>query len=181
MDEQALLSAAQALDENAFALIFDTYYKPIFGYILHHTRHIETAEDLAARVFQRLLEQCAEGNAPERALKAWLFRVAHNLIIDEARRQRYREHASLDEPLPLYSKDLEETITNNLLTAELHKALGQLPLPQRDVLILRFLMALSLEETAQILGKSVGAVKTLQHRALETLRRQFSMKESYHE
>jgi RNA polymerase sigma-70 factor (ECF subfamily) len=155
-------------------MIFDTYYRPLYRYIYHHVRHVETAEDVTGQVFQRFLAVLRSPSAPDRHLKAWLFRVAHNLIMDESRRQRYREYQPLDAETGLIQAavDVESDVTRRLLVDQTQAALDTLTPMQREVIILRFLSELSLEETAHILHMNVGAVKAMQHRALATLRRQ---------
>lgn len=182
-NDDELLQRAGQLDFRALEMIFDTYYRPLYRYIYHHIRHVETAEDLAGQVFQRLLTVLQSPSAPDRHLKAWLFRVAHNLITDESRRQRYREHEPLDaETLTLETGgDVETDVTRRLLVDQTRAALDSLTPMQREVIILRFLSELSLEETAHILNMNVGAVKAMQHRALAALRRRLISQETYEE
>lgn len=170
-DEQTLLHHAKKFDENALAAIFDHYYRPIYAYIYHATSHVQTAEDLTAKVFHRFLESLHNGQAPEQHLKAWLFRVVHNLVIDEARRQVFRLHDPLEDDIPAENVDLESVAEQTLITEQVQAAMHQLTLKQRAVIILRFLEGFDISEVAQILQLTVGAVKAQQHRALETLRR----------
>jgi RNA polymerase sigma-70 factor, ECF subfamily len=169
LEDDELLLRAQAFDEEALAGIFDRYYKPIFRYIYHQIHHVETAEDLAAKVFQRLLEQFTSDNAPIYHLKAWLFRVATHLVIDDSRRQRHRDYVPLDEsePHPLLT---EVNFESGLLLEEAKAALSQLTSQQRNVIILRYLVDLSPDEVADVLDLTLGAVKALQHRGLTALR-----------
>jgi RNA polymerase sigma-70 factor (ECF subfamily) len=170
LDDDELLQRAHRLDENALATIFDTYYKPIFRYIYHQIHHVETAEDLAAKVFQRLLEQFSIGSGPTYHLKAWLFKVATNVLVDDSRRQRHRDYVLLEEN-EQQLLIIEENFETRLLVKEAKLALTQLTPQQRNVIILRYLVELSLEEVAEILDLTVGAVKALQHRGLVSLRR----------
>jgi RNA polymerase sigma-70 factor (ECF subfamily) len=172
-DEQRLLLDARLYDAEALALIFDTYYDSIFRYIYVRVGHEQVSEDLAAQVFQRLLAHLREGRGPEQFLKAWLFRVAENLIIDDARRGVYRTHAPLDGAS-------EIAVTNNegdpLVLGQLRAALDQLPPAQRQAVTLRYLLEFSNEEIAQVMNLSVGAVKAHVHRGLTTLRGKLSEK-----
>lgn len=170
-DEQDLMARARAFDEAALATIFDRYYGVIYRYLYFHTGHKETAEDLSGQVFRRLLDALRAGAGPERHLKAWLFRVAANLNIDEARRGQHREHLPLDESLGELETALEDGVEQKILVARLHAALDELTAPQRTAIILRYLMEMPNEDAAQIMETTVGAVKALQQRALASLRR----------
>lgn len=170
-DEKALLSRARALDEEALSILFDRYYEPLYRYIYHHVGHVQVAEDLAARVFHRLLEQLHAGRGPDRHLKAWLYRVARNLVIDESRRRKHRDHMRLDERLTDEEQDVPEQAQANILHRQARAALEKLTPRQRDVIILKYLEQYENEEIARLLGLSVGAVKALQHRGLAALRR----------
>lgn len=175
--EHGLLARARLHDSDTLALIFDTYYAAIFRYIYVRVGHKETAEDLAAHVFQRLLAHLHDGRGPEQFLKAWLFRVAENLIIDEARRGALRTHAPLDDNAGWLSSSPDEDdpiVLNNLRTA-----LEQLPSVQRQAVTLRYLLELSNDDIAQIMNLSVGAVKAHVHRGLTALRNNMSEKTSH--
>ncbi|GAB4479985.1 MAG: sigma-70 family RNA polymerase sigma factor [Anaerolineae bacterium] len=173
-DEKTLLRLAHDLDEGALAEIFDTYYVPLYRYIYHHVGHVQTAEDLTARVFQRMLEKLHAGRGPRHHLKGWLYRVAHNVIIDETRRQGHRSHAPLDEHIPDADAAPEEQAQQAILAEHARRALMDLAPRQRAAVTLRYLMGLNNEEVARSLGLSVGAVKALQHRGLDTLRRRLA-------
>jgi RNA polymerase sigma-70 factor (ECF subfamily) len=173
-NEPDILRRARDLEEEALAAIFDHYYPPIYRYIYHHVGHIETAEDLAAKVFQRLLQQFHADSGPEHHLKAWLYRVAGNLIIDESRRQQHRDHQPLDPDALIDSLNIEELSENHLLTTQVHAALLRLTIRYRDVIILRYLAEMSADEIAELMEMTVGAVKALQHRALTALRRELT-------
>lgn len=173
-DERALLNRVKALDEAALAQVFDTYYPVLYRYFYYHVAHVQTAEDLAAQVFQRLLAHLRAGNGPDQHLKAWLFRVAQNLLVDDSRRFIHRNHAPLEEDTPDEQRHVEEHAHNALLREQIQAHLLELTPPQRDVIILRFLMDMTNPEIAQMLNTTVGAVKALQNRALNALRRKLA-------
>jgi RNA polymerase sigma-70 factor (ECF subfamily) len=170
-DEQTLLERARRFNEEALAAIFDTYYVPLYRYIYHHVGHVETAEDLTARTFQRMLEQFNKGKGPKSHLKAWLYRVAHNLVVDESRRQKHRDHAPLDDSLPAGGTRPEEQAQHTILAEQARRALHHLSPKQRAVVILKYLMGMNNDEVAQTLAISTGAVKSLHQRGLAALRR----------
>jgi RNA polymerase sigma-70 factor (ECF subfamily) len=171
IDEQELLHQARTLDESALGAIFDTYYQPLYRYIYYHVRHKETAEDLTADLFSRMQAQIAKGRGPTRHLKAWLYRVAHNLVIDESRRRVHRDHEPLDERIASCEQDVETQVQTSILQQQAWNALDKLTAKQRTVIVLRFLEGQGNEEIARILKMPVGAVKSLQHRGLASMRR----------
>ena len=170
-NEQDLLQRARALEESALATIFDQYYENIYRYIYYYVGHVETAEDMTAEVFHRLLEQLSVGHGPERYLKAWLYRVAHNVIIDEARRLPRHSYLELAEELTATDPNPEEQAQQAILAQQARQALYRLTPKQRSVIILRFLEGMDHDEIAQVLAMPIGAIKSLQHRALASMRR----------
>jgi RNA polymerase sigma-70 factor (ECF subfamily) len=171
VDEQELLRRARTLDEPALGAIFDTYYLPLYRYIYYHVRHVATAEDLAAEVFARMLARMAKGRGPKRHLRAWLYRVAHNLIVDESRRRVHRDHEPLEEGMASSEPDTETQVQTSILWQAAWEALGELTTKQRAVIVLRYLEGQGNAEIARVVRMSVGAVKALQHRGLASMRR----------
>ncbi len=159
---------AGSISAEGLAEIFDTYYEPLYRYAYVHLRDHDAAEDIAAAVFHKLLDSVQKGHMPVTP-RAWLYQVARNLIIDHVRRQRHRDHAPLTNTLAV-TENVESTVEALLRAECAHEAILRLNERQRDVIILRFLQGLDVSEVAAILNVSVGAVKTLQHRALENLR-----------
>ncbi len=171
VDEKALLRRARSLDDSALGVVFDTYYPLLYRYIYHHVHHRATAEDLAGEVFARLLAHLAEGRGPKRHLKAWLYRVAHNLVIDESRRRIHRDHEPLDDWSIPDELDVEMQAQATLTWRQARAALDELSPKQRAVIILKYLEGYDNKEISLILELSVGAVKSLQHRGLASMRR----------
>lgn len=169
IEERDLLRRARQLDEAALATVFDTYFPALYRYFYHHVHQAQTAEDLAAEVFCRMLEQLAKGSGPRKHLRAWLYRVAYNLIVDNSRRSVHRNHDSLEEDTACATLDMEERTDALLLRAEARAALMSLTPQQREVIILKFLEGYENQEVARILGTTVGAVKALQHRGLAAM------------
>ena len=169
--EQALLRGARELDEPALSTIFETYYLPLYRYIYQHLRHRATAEDLTAEVFSRMVEQLAGGRGPEQHLRAWLYRVAHNLVVDHARRQVHRDHDPLDEASVSTGPDVAMEVHAAIQRERAVTALQRLTTAQRAVIILKYVEGYTNAEVASMLDLSVGAVKALQHRGLASMRR----------
>ncbi len=178
IDEGELLRGARSLDEMALGAIFDIYYPLLYRYIYHHTGQQATAEDLTAEVFARMLEQLADGQGPRRHLRGWLYRVAHNLVIDESRRRVHRDHEPLDDGIAIAEADVEAQTEMAMWRQEARAALEALTPKQRAVIILKYLEGYGNREVSRILEMSVGAVKSLQHRALAAMRRQLETGEA---
>jgi RNA polymerase sigma-70 factor (ECF subfamily) len=170
-DERELLQRVVALDESALGTVFDAYYKPLYRYIAHHIGHAGTAEDLTAEVFSRLLEEISRGRGPKRHLRAWLYRVAHNLAVDQLRRFEHRKDERLDEAMASSNPGVPAQAEAAILGEQARAALGELTPKQRDVIILKYLEGYGNDEVAHILGMSVGAVKSLRYRGLVAIRR----------
>ena len=167
--EQALLEQARDLDDRALGQIHDRYYPEIYRYALYRTGRTEVAEDIASEVFLRLLDALHKGRAPQTTLRGWLYGVAANMVADHFRRAP-RESTALDENTPAASSPAAEAELR-LRHHDVRAALRELTRDQQETLTLRFGEGLSVEETAAVLGKSINAVKALQFRAVEALRR----------
>lgn len=170
--ELALLRQARTADETALAAIYDTYHTPLYRYIYRQVGDVETARDLTAQVFQRFLQALQRESGPERQLKAWLYRTAHNLVVDLYRRQEHRRHLPLEDQTLTSDADPAWQAEQQLLAADVREALRELTPDQRQVITLKFLAGMSNAEVASVIDKPVGAVKSLQHRALAALQRQ---------
>jgi RNA polymerase sigma-70 factor (ECF subfamily) len=174
IDETELLRRVRALDELALAAVFDIYYEPLYRYIYHHVGHATTAEDLAAEVFNRLLGKLEEGSGPRHYLKAWLYRVAHNLVVDDARRRKHRDHDPLDPDMADDSAGTAARAHHVIRAGHVQRALSALTDKQRTVVVMKYLEGWENEEIAFTLGLSVGAVKSLRVRGVDALRRELT-------
>jgi RNA polymerase sigma-70 factor (ECF subfamily) len=174
-NEKALLEQARRLDERALGQIHDRYYPEIYRYALYRTGRTEVADDVAGEVFLRLLDALHGGRPPRTTLRGWLFGVAANLVADHFRRAP-RESALLDDDVAAPGSAAAEA-EGRLQRQVIQAAIRQLTREQQEALALRFGSGLSLDETAAAMGKSVNAVKVLQFRALESLRRLLGVRE----
>ncbi len=170
-DEAALLRRAQQHDQTALGEIYDRYARRIHRYIYHRTGDVGLADDLTGDVFVRMLEAARSDRFAQTSLQAWLYRIAHNLVIDHYRRRP----VSPDLPLETYNgavADGPATMVEQRLSQErLRAAMKFLTEEQQQVLVLRFGEGLTAAEVADVLGKAETAVWALQHRALAALRR----------
>jgi RNA polymerase sigma-70 factor (ECF subfamily) len=149
--------------------IYDTYFPPIYNFIRLRVNDRPLAEDLASEVFVKLVTAIQGNNAPRQSLRGWLFRVARNAIYDHYGQQKQFPTTTLEEWLPTDS-DMEGQVIQAMDAQRARQAIRMLADDQQEVLVLRFGQGLSLQETADIMGRNVGAIKSLQFRAVDTLR-----------
>ncbi len=169
-DEATLLDRIRQYDQVALAQVYDEYYDRIYRYVFRFVGQVAAAEDLTANVFLRLLNAVRSGNEPRTNLLAWLYRVAHNLVVDSFRRGPAAEELELTEWLEGYEPDLTHIVEQKLQMERVRRALLELTPAQQQVIALKFLEGLDSLEVAAILDKSEGAIDALQHRALLALR-----------
>jgi len=170
-DEVRLIQRAQQGDPAAFAEIYDRHQPVIYRYIYYRVGDTATAEDLTSEVFVRMVEKIDAFTYRGRPILAWLYTIARNLVIDYRRRAGQAIMLSLDEQLVAESDDVELAAERGLTQRRLAVALARLTEDQRRVILLKFIEGLNNTEVARVLDKPVGAVKSLQHRALAALRR----------
>jgi RNA polymerase sigma-70 factor (ECF subfamily) len=167
-----LVKRAQALDAAALSSLFDTFYPKIYNYGLIHLQEAHAAEDLASDVMLKVLESIPKYRSRGVPLSAWVFRIARNRIVDIKRRGSWRREVGLtDTFVDGASTAPHSAIENALDYGQVSHALSYLTRVQEQVIVLRFLKDLDVATVAKILGRSESAVKSLQFRALTSLRR----------
>lgn len=180
--EARLLERAKAWDMEALAEIYDVYSPMLYRYAVRLLGDADLAEECVAETFSRFLHALKSGKGPKQYLKAYLFRIAHNWITDRYRRAK--PTLALDEAPPRFHSDPgqspEDEADRLLLQARVRQALFHLTPEQRQVIVLRFLEGWSHMEIAEALGKPVSAVKALQRRGLDALKRVLEREESGH-
>lgn len=170
-DERALLKRARAYDEEALGTLYDQYAPLIHSYLYRRVQDAQIAEDLTSEVFVRMLQAIQSENIWHTSFRGWLYRIAHNLVVDHLRKQPPVPTLALEEELVADHGDVESAVAERLSQQRLQAAIRLLTSDQQQVLALRFGEQLPARQVAEILGKSVGAVEVLQHRALVSLRR----------
>jgi RNA polymerase sigma-70 factor (ECF subfamily) len=169
-----LVTRAQQGDPQAFAVLYQRFADPIFHYCYAHCRDHTLAEDLTADLWLRVVETLPTfyfpAGASPAAFAGWIYRIARNLLVD-ATRQAHAPGTPLGPTLRAAEPPAEELVLRREGQQELHRALQQLTAAQREVLLLRFGAGWNWAEVGQWTGRSEGAVKLLQHRALRALRR----------
>jgi len=170
-DEARLIRRAKGGDPNAFAEIFDQHQPAIYRYCACRVGSDAVAEDLTSEVFVRLVEKIDDFTYRGRPLLAWLYTIARNLVNDHHRIKGRADLVALDDGLEASSPRPEDAANLALDHERLSTALEELTQDQRQVIVLKFFEDLDNRTVAQVMDKSYGAVKALQHRGLGALRR----------
>jgi RNA polymerase sigma-70 factor (ECF subfamily) len=174
IEEALLVERLTAYEADAWRLAFERYFPPIYRLAVRRTIQISTAEDVAADVFAEAAKGIGRYRYRGIPFRAWLFRIANNVIADHLKARRKwsggRQVEMLEETAAAIGADLD-------LQTDFNRALEYLTPEQKTVVLLRLVEGCSLLETATALGKSTGAVKQLQRRALAVLRERMSFQE----
>jgi len=171
--DHELIKQTQQGDKHAFGDLYETHAPAIFRYLFAHLDNSMDAEDLTGEVFLKAwlsLPNYIERGVP---FLAFLFRIAHNVLVDHYRQNNRLEHKTPDD-MDGYKADetIEpiEMVSSQMEHQQILKVLSNIREDYQSVLTLRFISELSPEETAQVMKRSVGAIRVLQHRALGALR-----------
>lgn len=171
-----LLSRARNKDRDAQRAIYERYFPPVFQFIRLRIDNREQAQDIAADVFLDFFEALGGSKPPSSHLRGWLFRVARNKIVDHYGREKRMNITELGDWIPgAVDSNPEQVAFQTLQGEQVKRALNMLVDEQQEVLILRFIQGLSIQETADLMDRSVSAIKSLQFRAVDTLRRVLSV------
>ncbi len=173
-NEDEVLTRASQGDREAFGLLYERYIDRIFNYVYYRTGNLHDAEDLTARVFQRAMNHIKNYTDRGVPFSAWLYRIAHNLVANWHRdRSRKQEIPINDVPvLPSKGDHPERNLVRSQEEEALLKLIRRLPGERQNLLILKFVENMSNAEIGAIMGRSEGAVKSLYHRTLLSLRDQ---------
>lgn len=170
--DAALVRRAQEGDLSALGQIYDRHQERLFRYIRCRVSNNDVAEDLTGELFMRMIANLPAYRLTAVPFVVWLYRIAYNLIVDHYR----QDGQTSDVPIEMAERgegaegNPASLVERQLAVEEVQRALEALDEGQREVLRLRFLAGLSLKEVAEIMDKSVAAVKTSQHRGLKMLR-----------
>ena len=169
----ALVRAAKSGDASAFGELYERYRDAIYRYCLSRTGTAHDAEDLTSDVFVKALHSIDRYQERGLPFVAFLYRIARNAAIDRSR--TLKQPLSVDELVtqPASRQNVEADAMLAVDRSILLAALTKLKTEHRDVIVMRFIEGYAALEVAQILGKTEGAIRTLQHRALERLRKEF--------
>ena len=174
LDINHLVRKAQKGDSASFAGLYEHFYDKIFRYVLFKSGSVADAEDITEEVFLRMLKSIRSFEWKGYPFSSWLFRIAHNLIVDHFRRKDRQKTSPLESvsgTIGAITYDVDSYLDTELSMAQVSEAMTGLTDLQREVLSLRFSGGLSVRETAEAVGKNENAVKALQHAGVKKLRR----------
>lgn len=175
-DEQKLVERAARRDPKAFATLYDMYFTKIYNYIYHKSLRKDEAEDLTAIVFLKAWEAIEHFTWQGYPFSTWLYRIAHNQIVDHYRTNRVtlplefvERHDSGNDPF--------EAVERASVMVQIRGALKHLTHEQQRVVMLRYFEGYSISEIAAVMGKAPDAIRALQHRAIRVLQPRVLMAE----
>jgi len=170
---EELVLKSQKGDSDAFSQLYDAYFAPMYRYIFYKVNHSD-ADDVLETLFLKAWENIRSYKKRKNiTFKSWLFRIAHNLVVDHYRLTR--THAELDPRMKDPKRDIDpvDRVQRSLNSETLKTALSKLKKKYRDIIILKFINELSNEEISRVMRKSEGSVRILQFRALRALKEHF--------
>ena len=171
-EELDLVQRARQGEQEAFAQLYESHFDKIFRYVVLKIRNQAEAEDMAQQVFIKAYESIGSYQSQGVPFTAWLFRIAHNQMVDYVRKQSKKQTVPLDESLQIKDdSDVEHEVEVKIEMEKVVLATAKLTKAQREVISLRFAGGLSITEAAKTMKKSEGAIKALQHSAILALRK----------
>jgi RNA polymerase sigma-70 factor (ECF subfamily) len=176
MDElNTLIRQAKRYEEKAFSKIYKHFYQQVYRYIYYRTNDRNIAEDLTAETFLKVLQNIQSFRKEAKSFLPWLIKIAYSQVVEFYRNGGQNEMLSLEEEnswqFGYSAADAEDLILSRLDGEDIWCAVGRLTEEQQQVIYLKFGLGLSNSEVAEILGKKEGAIKSLQVRALNSLKR----------
>jgi RNA polymerase sigma-70 factor (ECF subfamily) len=175
-DAEALKRASQG-DREAFGMIYDRYITRIYNYIYYRTGNQHDAEDLTSRVFTRAMKHITNYQDRGVPFSAWLYRIAHNLVANWHRDKSRKQEYNLEDGV--WSSKESEMPESVLLRVEQHDEIlamvRDIPVDRQMLIIMKFVDHMSNAEIGKIMGKTEGAIKSLYHRTLLSLRKKIDI------
>jgi len=175
-----LVEGAAGGDFEAFGELYNVYLDRIYRYVLYQVKDKMTAEDLIEEIFVKAWKAIGSYRGKGQAFSSWLYRIAHNYLVDYFRKSQKRKSLDIETAATVASPEqesAEQESERKAVRQELLEAISCLRDNQRQVILLKFVEGLDNREISQIMGKSQGAVRILQMRALTTLRKRLSSEE----
>jgi RNA polymerase sigma-70 factor (ECF subfamily) len=175
---RALVDRAQKGDRAALEELYLIHFDRIYSYLHVSVGNRHDAEDLTTQTFLKMLEAIGKFRWQSAPFSAWLFRIAHNLAMDHFRaNKRWQPEEEVPEPEPDESTSAEAGALESIGRKSMLELIEDLSPEQQQVLTLKFVFNFANAEAATILGKTEGAIKSLQHRALVSLQKQLEKRE----
>ncbi|MDD5605297.1 MAG: ECF subfamily RNA polymerase sigma factor, BldN family [Dehalococcoidales bacterium] len=170
-EEQDLVNRAKQYDQGAFAQIYEENFDKIFRYIAIKIGNQMEAEDLTQQVFMKALKAISSYQWKDIPFSAWLYRIAHNQVVDYIRKKSRQPETELNEDITAAEDNPYKTAELKVELEELSSALKKLTPLQQEVISLRFSCEMPIAQVAAVMGKKEGAIKALQHSAIQALRK----------
>ena len=171
LTEWDIVRRAQLYDDDALQSLYQKYYPKIYNYAFLQMGDVQAAEDLASDVMLKMIESLRSYSFRGLPFGAWVFRIARNRLIDLHRRRKRRGEVDLSETLASTLANPHSMAERALERGQLQIAMKHLTDEQRQVIVLKFIQGFDNRSVGRIMGRSEGAIKSLQHRALASLRR----------
>lgn len=170
---EELVALVKNGDHAAFSTLYDIFVDPLHRYIYFRV-NVDDVEDLLEIVFLKVWENIDKYRDEKASFSAWIFRIAHNLVVDYYRKSKDRENVELHVNIPDYKREHNplKNIENELNKGVLREALLGLKKHYQEIIIYKFVNDFSNSEIAKIMGKTEGSLRILQFRALKALRRE---------
>jgi RNA polymerase sigma-70 factor (ECF subfamily) len=178
-EEWELVRRAQQFDNDAIHKLYEKYFPKIYNYAFMQMGDVQAAEDLASDVMLKMIESINKYTFRGLPFGAWVFRIARNRLIDLHRRRKRRGEVDLSETLSTALANPQALAERALERGQLQIALKHLTEEQRQVIVLKFIEGFDNRSVGRIMGRSEGAIKSLQHRALGALRRVIHPEDRY--
>lgn len=169
-EQDRLISLAKSGDEYAITRLYDTHCQGIFRFLFYRTGDRDIAEDLTSEVFIHMIRSLPKFKEGSGSFSSWLYTIARHQSIDQYRKTKAKVELPVGENLVSTSPDPEETSGVKQQISDLMTKIMELPIEQREIIELRFVSQLSIQETASALGRTTDSIKGMQYRALEALR-----------
>ena len=173
-DEESVVRRAKQRDPEALTQLYEENFDKIYRYVVLKIGERTEAEDITQQVFLSALKSISSFKYKGVPFSAWLYRIAHNQIVDYLRKRTKRATAPLDERMKDSNPAPELVAERNMDIEQLAEATKKLTRAQQEVVSLRFTGELPVAQVARIMGKSEGAIKALQHSAIVSLRKAMS-------
>lgn len=168
---EELVRLVQEGDQESFAVLYDIFIDDIYRYVFYRVKTSD-AEDLVENVFLKVWENIRKYKSGKSSFSAWIFRIAHNLIVDYYRTSKDRNFDELKIDIPAYKREHNpiKSVERIFDHEALKQALGKLKKEYQEIIVHKFVNEFSNSEVAQILNKSEGSLRILQYRALKALK-----------
>ncbi len=177
-DEKELLRQAQQFDEKALSEIYEIYSPLLYRYAMRLLGNQQIVEECLSDTFLRFLRALHNSQGPVDHLKSYLYRVAHNWVIDYYRHSKL-EPEELTDDLPAEAITVDDQAHQNIMISKARRALLSLTMEQQQIIILKYLEGWDNEDIAHLLKKKNGAIRGQLFRALNALRKELQKKEKY--